>query len=201
MQTSQVNRRKLGAFVEKIKTIGAYLFIVAVVGYFWLVLLLDFGIFTNVMGHFNFVPPKVCMKKYFTGRWNLLPYEAANAYVREGGVLKSVRLFSDSNYNSPFRGSIMNELEFLCKNAKPNSISMSWKDYVRIVELARAEYNFSYMQFERLYTKYKNPVRVPSEESEQTDLYIRFLDTITKKEAGFLAVKTKHFGLFKTQSE
>ena len=187
--------------MEKIKTIEVYLFIVAVVGYFLLVLLLDFGIFTNVMGHFNFVPPKVCMEKYFTGRWNLFPYEKAVAYVDKGGTLKPVPLFSDSNYNSPFRGSMMNELVFLCKNAKPNSISLSWEDYVRIVKLARAEYNFSYMQFERLYTKYKNPVRVLPEESEQTDLHIGFLDTTTKKEAGDLLVQTKHFGLFKTQRE
>ena len=185
--------------MEKIGKGVSILFLVTVVAYFWLVLLLDFGIFTNVMGHFNFVPPKVCMKKYFTGRWNLFPYEDAVAYVDKGGVLKPVPLFSDSNYNSPFRGSIMNELVFLCKNAKPNSISLSWKDYVRIVKLlARTEYYFSYMQFERLYTEYKNPVRVRSGESEQPDLYIGFLDTITEKEAGSLVVKTKHFGLFKT---
>lgn len=188
--------------MEKIKTIGAYLFIVAVASYFWLVLLLDFEIFVNVMGHFNFAPPRVCMEKYFTGRWNLSPCETAVAYVDEGGVLKPVPLFSDSNYNSPFRGSMMNELVFLCKNAKPNSISLSWEDYVRIVRLlASTEYYFSYMQFERLYTEYKNPVRVLSVESEQPDLYIGFLDTIAEKQAGSLVVKTEHFGLFEAQRE
>ncbi len=67
--------------MEKIKTIGAYLFIGAVVGYFWLVLLLDFSIFTNVMGHFNFVPPKISVENYFVGRWNLLPDKHAKAVI------------------------------------------------------------------------------------------------------------------------
>lgn len=89
---SKVNRRKLGAFVEKIKTIGAYLFIVAVVGYFWLVLLLDFSIFTNVMGHFNFVPPKISVENYFVGRWNLLPDKHAKAVIFKGGVAKEFPL-------------------------------------------------------------------------------------------------------------
>ena len=95
----------------------------------------------------------------------------------------------------------MNELVFLCKNAKPKSIGLSWKDYKRIYILASDEYRFSNMQFERLYTKYKNPVRTMSEKNRQMDAYIRFLDTNAKKEAGLLIIRTKHFGLFKTQEK
>jgi hypothetical protein len=187
----------------KIEKGTSILFLVTVVAYFWLVLLLDFGIFTNVMGHFNFVPPKVCMEKYFTARWNLQPHKTANTYIREGGVLKSVRLFSDSSYNSPFLGSIMNELEFLCKNAKPKSIGLLWRDYKIIIRLAGYECPTVLMEFERLYTKYKNPVRTMSEKNRLLNLnsYIRPLDTNSKKEVGFLAVSTKHLGLFKTQEK
>lgn len=150
--------------MNKPKEIIVKMFFIASLCYFWAILLLEFNTFTNVIGHFDFIPPKVGLDKFI---------------------------------NVPIKGRIMEELETLCKNYESNTIGLSWKDYEKIVTLARREYEYPYMMFEKLYEKYKNPVRLTSDKNDQIDAYIKFLERATEKDFELLVIKTEHFGLFK----
>jgi len=150
-------------FMFNFKKIGLMLFVIIVIGYFWIILFLDRKITFERLGHFNCFPPRVSVDKF-----------------------KDV----------PVQGSIMEELAALCKNNAPSSIGLSWADYQKIVTIARGEYEYSYMMFEKLYDLYQNPVRLKPGEIGRMNDYITFLEEANAK-PGIPILKTRRFGLFK----
>jgi hypothetical protein len=148
------------------KKIDLLLFVIIVIGYFWISLFLERKTAFELLGHFNYFPPRVSVDKF-----------------------KDV----------PVQGSIMEELATLCKNKAPSSIGLSWADYQKIVTIARGEYEYSYMMFEKLYELYQNPVRLKQEEIGRMNAYITFSEEADAK-SGIPIVKTRRFGLFKTHA-
>lgn len=154
-------------FMFNFKKINLIIFIVIVIGYFWVTAFLERNATLELLGHFNFSPPRISADKF-----------------------KDV----------PVQGSIMEELATLCKNNAPYSIGLSWPDYQRIVTMARDEYEYSYMMFEKLYELYQCPLRLkPEEIGRQMNAYITFLDE-ANSESSIPIVKTSRFGLFKTDA-
>jgi hypothetical protein len=98
------------------------------------------------------------------------------------------------------RGEIMSELEKICANKSADSVALLWKDYPRVIELARKESEPSPLMFERLYEIHKNPVRIENESQAKSKFVVKFTDHLSESEMAHAVITMKHFTLIDRES-